>query len=80
MCTANGVSYAYIYIFFFRFFSLIGFKILSIVPCAIQYCVYIYIFFFFNGKQIGKKGDRRKMRRLQGEARKKRNDSHPRKA
>ena len=29
--------YMYIYIFFFRFFSIIGYyKILNIVPCAIQ--------------------------------------------
>ena len=69
---------AYMYIFFFRFFSFIGYKILSIVPCAIEYC--IFFFFFFNGKQVEKKGDRRKMRRLPGEARKKQNDSHPRKA
>ena len=58
--------HTYISFFFFsRFFSLIGYKILSIVPCAIQYCT----FFFFNGKQLEKKGDRRQMKRLQGEAR-----------
>ena len=32
-----NVYYIYIYIFFFRFFSIIGYyKILNIVPCAIQ--------------------------------------------
>ena len=36
-CTAKWFSYTYIYIFFLRFFSLKGYyKILSIIPCAIQ--------------------------------------------
>ena len=36
-CPAKWFSYLYIYVFFFRFFSIIGYyKILSIVPCAIQ--------------------------------------------
>ena len=36
-CTAKWFSYTYLYIYFVRFFSLIGYyKILSIVACAIQ--------------------------------------------
>ena len=38
----------YIYIFFFRFFSLIGYyKILSIVPCAIQWVLAGYLLHIF---------------------------------
>ena len=36
-CTAEWFSYAYIFMFFFKFFSYLGYyKILSIVSCAIQ--------------------------------------------
>ena len=39
-------TYIYIYIFFFRFFSIIGYyKILSIVPCAIQLVIVGYRFY-----------------------------------
>ena len=39
--------YIYRYIYnFFRFFSHIGYyKILSIVPCAIQYILVVYLFY-----------------------------------
>ena len=41
--------YTHIY-FFFRFFSLIGYdKILSIVPCAIQWVPVGYLFFIHSG-------------------------------
>ena len=54
--TAKLFSYVYIYIyiyiyththiFFFRFFFLIGYyKVLSIVPCAIQLTLVVYIFY-----------------------------------
>ena len=43
---SDSVIYIYIYIFLFRFFSLIGYyKILSIVPCAIQYILVGYLFY-----------------------------------
>ena len=43
---SDSVIYIYIYIFLFRFFSLIGYyKILSIVPCAIQYTLVGYLFY-----------------------------------
>ena len=36
------------YIFFFRFFSIIGYyKILNIVPCAIQWALVGYLFYLF---------------------------------
>ena len=39
-------SFIQAYLFFFRFFSLIGYyKILSIVPCAIQYVFVSYLFY-----------------------------------
>ena len=42
----SKVIQLYIYIFPFRFFSLIGYyKILSIVPCAIQWVLVGYLFF-----------------------------------
>ena len=38
--------YIYAYIFFFRFFSIIGYyKILNIVPCAIQQVLVVYLFY-----------------------------------
>ena len=50
--------YVYIYIFFFRFFSLVGYyKMLSIVPCAIQqiyvgYLFYIQQYVYVNSKLL----------------------------
>ena len=50
--------YIYVYIFLFRFFSIIVYyKILSIVPCAIQqvlvgYLFYKYIVAYFNPKLL----------------------------
>ena len=36
----------YVYIFFLRFFSIIGYyKILIIVPCAIQQVLAVYLFY-----------------------------------
>ena len=38
--------YIHIYSFFFRFFSRIGYyRVLSRVPCAIQYVVVVYLFY-----------------------------------
>ena len=38
--------YIYIFILFFRLFSIIGYyKILSIVPCAIQKVLVVYLFY-----------------------------------
>ena len=38
--------YTYMYIFFFRFFSIIGYyRILSIVPCAIQWVLVVYFIY-----------------------------------
>ena len=51
---SDSYTYIYIYIFFSRFFSLIHYyKILSIVPCAIEwvlvvYLVFICLFVFIN--------------------------------
>ena len=57
MCTANdsvisGVQYVqqmiqlYIYVLFFRFFSLIGsYRILSMILCAIHYVLVLYLFY-----------------------------------
>ena len=43
---SDSVIYISIYISFFRFFSLIGYyKILSIVPCAIQQVLVVYLFY-----------------------------------
>ena len=39
--------YIYIYIFFFRFFSHMGYyKILSIVPCAMLYSRSLFVIYF----------------------------------
>ena len=43
---SDSVIHMYIYIFSFRFFSLIGYyKILSVVPCAIQWVLVGYLFY-----------------------------------
>ena len=40
---SNSVIHIHTHIFFFRFFYIIGYyKILSIVPCAIQYVLVVY--------------------------------------
>ena len=42
----SGTQQIYIYIYIFRLFSLIGhYKILIIIPCAIQYVLVIYLFY-----------------------------------
>ena len=42
-------SVIFIYIFFFRFFSIIGYyKILNIVPCAIQYRWVLVVYLFYT--------------------------------
>ena len=43
----SKVIQVYIYIFFFRFFSIIGYyKILNIVPCARQEGLVAYLFIY----------------------------------
>ena len=53
-CTAKQISYTYrvyIYPFFFRFFSHIGYyRILSKIPCAIQQVLLGYLFILYARK------------------------------
>ena len=45
--------YMYVYIFFFRVFSIIGYyKILNIVPCAIKKVLVVYLFYKLILKKI----------------------------
>ena len=55
---SDSVIHIHLYLFFFRFFSIIGcYKILSIVPCAIQQVLIGYLFYiqqcvYFNPKLL----------------------------
>ena len=45
-CIAKWFSYTYMYIFFFIFFSImVYYRILNIVPCAIQWDLIVYLFY-----------------------------------
>ena len=49
----SKVIQLYVYILFFRFFSIIGYyKILSIVPCAIQYRSLLVICFVYSSRYM----------------------------
>ena len=42
----DSVIHMYTYLFFFRFFSIIGYyKILNVVPCALQSVLVVYLFY-----------------------------------